>query len=128
MNSFPSESLENWMSFYYQNPQPDLIPIFIKSLSQKGFLKEETAQNSIMFFLSFIFRDNSNKIADWSSQVLPNLNIIEQEVIIQAIFLSNTSEAQEYLNYLYKNSESAIQNVINSFKDQVPPNLEEIPI
>lgn len=128
MNSFPSDSIENWMSFYYQNPQPDLIPIFIKRLSQEGFLQEETAQDSIMFFLSFIFRDHYNKIADWSSQVLQNLNIVEQEVIIKAIFLSNTSEAQEYLNDLYKNSETAIQELINYLKHEVPPNIEEIPI
>lgn len=128
MDSFTAENIENWMSFYYQNPQPNLIPVFIKSLSQKGFLKEETSQISIMFFLSFIFRDNSNKIADWLSQVLQNLTIVEKEVIIEAIFLSNTSEAQEYLNNLYQNSEPAIQDMINFFKDQVPPNLEEIPI
>ena len=128
MDSFTAENIENWMSFYYQNPQPNLIPVFIKSLSQKGFLKEETSQISIMFFLSFIFSDNSNKIADWLSQVLQNLTIVEKEVIIEAIFLSNTSEAQEYLNNLYQNSEPAIQDMINFFKDQVPPNLEEIPI
>jgi hypothetical protein len=128
MNSFSLENIDTWVSFYYRNPQPDLIPIFINSLSQEGYLKEETAVEPIMFFLSFIFRDNPHEIANWLSQVLENLSYLEQEIIITAVFLSNTLESQEYLNELSQSNEPDIQDLINSFKDQVPPNIEEIPI
>lgn len=128
MNIFSAQELEHWMSFYYENPQPDLIPIFIKSLSKEGFLTKENTQEPIICFLSLVFRDNSEKIRDWLSEILDNLAENEQELIIKALFLANTLETKNYLCDLANHRNSDFQELINYLLNTIPPNIEEIPL
>ncbi len=128
MDYFSTKEIENWMNFYYQNPQPDLIPIFIKSLSQEGFLTKENTQEPIMCFLSLVFRDNSEKIRDWLSQFWQDLSTIEQEVMIKALFLANTEETQAYLRDKSHFINPEIQELIESLETISPPDLAEISI
>lgn len=128
MNKLSLQEAEEWMSFYYQHPQPDLTPLVIDAWSKEGILRQETAIEPIVFFLSFIFRANPDKIVEWTSHSIDTLPLGEKEVIIGALWLSNTNAAQDYLTHLYKISEPGVKEIIKDIKNNSQPVIEQEPI
>ena len=53
MKNLSLTKLNNWLNFYYQNPQPELTERAIASLSKEGFLGDDDTQESLMFFFEF---------------------------------------------------------------------------
>ena len=83
-----------WMTFYYQKPQPDRIPDAVNYLSESGMLDDENAYSPIFGFLSGVFRDNPDKMARWVTQ----LNSLKEEhffVLILGVRYAALSESQE---------------------------------
>lgn len=124
-----TQEIEQWMTFYYQNPNPDITPIAIAHLSREGALKDEASEEQITIFLSFIFRNNPEKIEEWTSKIFQDLTSIEdKQVILTALWLSNTREVQEYLAHLSNHGNSELQEFIKEISGKTPPVIEEIPI
>ncbi|MEM9540402.1 MAG: hypothetical protein AAGA60_13000 [Cyanobacteria bacterium P01_E01_bin.42] len=128
MDRLSKSQLEQWMSFYYQNPQPDRLPDAIATLSQEGYLQKANAVQPILFFLSCIFRDRPEKLSEWLSQ-WNDLPSRDRQILVNAIWLSNTPQAREYLANLAKETEDlAIENTINSLIQKSPPDIASLPI
>ena len=92
MKNLSIEQLEKWMMYYYENPQPDITPIAIETLREKGHLSSEVGVEGIMAFLSFIFRFHPEKIETWLA-TFKEMSIQEKVVIIHALWYSSTLEA-----------------------------------
>jgi len=119
--------LNNWLNFYYQHPQPELTANAIASLSKEGYLADDDTQESLIFFLSFIFRTHGDRINQWVGDLV-NLPEIEQIVIIYALWLANTTESQAYLTNLSPVSSATIQEIISNFQTDTPPRVDDLPI
>ena len=127
MKHLSTTQLEQWMSYYYENPQPDLTPMAIMTLSEGGYLSDESAMEQIMFFFSFIFRAHPEQIEVWLSsfQDLPNQ---EKMVILHSIWYSNTRQAKDYLGALSKTVEGEMKELVTYFQGESPPGIEQIQI
>lgn len=121
------QEIEQWMSSYYQHPQPEYLPLAIEGLSKEGKLGDANSIEQIMFYLSFIFRDNPDKIVEWASPFITSLPLIEKEVIITSLWLSDTQSAKDYLGLL-ATSTPEVQEYIDDLTSKSLPNLERIPI
>ncbi|MEE3716316.1 hypothetical protein V2H45_06120 [Tumidithrix elongata RA019] len=127
MKALSLSQLETWMSFYYDNPQPDLIPRAIFTFHKEGYLTNELTQEPIVFFLSFIFRDNPTKIAEWFSQ-LNDLSILDRQALVRSLWISNNHQSKEYLAYLSQNGDPEIKMLIDRLLSMSPPEIDKIPI
>lgn len=127
MQPLSPDQVEQWMSFYYQHPQPDRVPEAIASLSAAGYFKNEQTIEPIICFLSLIFRANSDRLATWLP-ALQSLPEDEQPVGIYALWYSNTPAAHHYLAQLAKVADPATQELITALQHESPPEIEQIPL
>lgn len=127
MQPLSPEQVEQWMSFYYQHPQPDRVPEAIAALSAAGYFKNEQTIEPIICFLSLIFRANPDRLATWlpALQALPD---DEQAAGIYALWYSNTSAAHHYLAQLAAGVDPATQGLITALQHESPPEIEQIPL
>ncbi len=97
----PSQALEvnNWIANYYQHPQPDLTGKMIQQLIKLNAFSQPTAAHPITIFLSQIFRQNPDKIADWLKDI-STLNPDDQTALISAVWQANVPAGDAYLKSL----------------------------
>lgn len=127
MDKLTLQEIDQWMSGYYKYPQPEFTPLAIEGLSKEKKLVAINSAEPIMFFLSFIFRANPDKIVEWTSPFIASLSLRGKEAIINSLWLSNTQSAKDYLSFLATSSPD-VKKYINYLVSEPLPNLEEISI
>ena len=121
------EEVEKWMSNFYINPQPELIPQVLEALSKEGKLSDENTIVPIIYFFCHVFRDNSQEVEKWTSPFMTRLSLREQEILVTAIGLSNTPTAKNYLNSL-SDSIPELKEYIKTLFTQPFLAIEKMPI
>lgn len=127
MNKLAIDDIEKWMTNYYKNPQSELTPQMIVGLSKEGKLNDERAVVQIMYFFALIFRENSSQIIKLTSLFMTTLSLMEKEVLVTAIWLSNTEMSKEYLNK-WKNNIPELKEYINELLVSPVLVIEKVPI
>jgi hypothetical protein len=128
MHAMSLQKIEQWMSHYYQNPQPELIRPAIEGLREEGKLGDENAIEQIIFFLSFLFSAHPEKAVEWTSPFIEgDLPVMEKKVLITALWLSDTQRAKDYLARLAL-TVPELQEYIEDLTTGSPPDLERMPI
>ena len=95
MKHFSADQVEQWMSHYYENPQPDVIPMALAGLRDGGYQSDEGAAESLSSFLGLVMRANPELIEDWLS-TFRDLTTEEIQVLAHALWLSNTQEGNDF--------------------------------
>lgn len=127
MNKRTVNDIEKWMTYYYQNPQPELTPQVIEDLSQEGKLSNENTIVQIMYFFCLVFREHPSKIVKWMASFLTTLSLMEREILVTTIWLSNTEASKKYLNTLM-NDVPELKEYINELLVSPFLDIEETPI
>ncbi|QUY46252.1 hypothetical protein [Acaryochloris marina] len=127
MATLTTEELEQWISHYFENPQPNKTPIAIGIFIREGYFTNDSIVETVITFLSFIFRDQPDKISIWLNSI-QDLSNQEMIAIGKALWLSNTKEAKNYLDAILKKKNKEIQESLTLLLREVPPKIEEIPI
>ena len=122
-----SAEVQSWVTYYYQNPNPALIPQAISTLREAGILTKETAIPPLVSFFSFVFRDNSEQIKNWFSQ-FSTLSDSEQKPLILALWYANTPQSREQLVLLQKQVSNEIAQRISSLLQEQPTPIESLAI
>jgi hypothetical protein len=127
MEYLSPDQLEQWISYYYKNPQPNITPMAIDALRKGGYLSTERSVEPISVLLSFIFRFNPEKIETWLApfREIPNH---EKLVIAQALWYSNTLQARNYLATMLETANNELKELINSLLRESPQEIDQIPI
>jgi hypothetical protein len=93
----PSEAGEpDWLEFYYEKPSPEQFLERIREFSQDGTLLNERARPALIGFLSQVFRQNRDKVAEWHG-ALRGLSPEEMQVVNTAMLYARIGEADEIL-------------------------------
>ncbi len=119
--------LDNWLNGYYLAPQPELTPRAIATISKEGLFGEDTTQEPIMFFLSCVFRSHPQKLKSFLSD-LTALPLLDQQVLVYAVWLSDTQESFEHLIELAQVCDAEIQEVIKNLARESPPKAINLPV
>ncbi len=82
---------EKWMTFYYQNPQPEYFVKAVKQMIQDGIFDKKSAHPPLIAFLSQILAQNPDKINDWTSQLKEEIKLYD-ELWTQILLASNTKD------------------------------------
>jgi len=90
---------ERWMTFYYENPQPEKTFDAIRAIHDDGLLLLPNAQRPLIAFFSTIFRDNPSV----TTQFLARCNFLSEKeigVLAYAFWFAGTDESKAQLKAL----------------------------
>lgn len=90
-----------WLTFYYENPDPNRVPDAIRYMSKSGILDKDSAIPPISGFLSGVFRNNPDKVASWLSQ----LNSLKEQhlgVVVLGVWYAALPDSQKIVYGLLK--------------------------
>ncbi|MCG7871828.1 MAG: hypothetical protein JAZ11_06960 [Candidatus Thiodiazotropha lotti] len=96
-------TLSTWITYYYKNPEPELVSSAIQSLQSTGYFNNDSSAAPMSTFLGTIFSNNKNKIKEWAAIFKP-YNDKEKLILIYALWYSNTDISNKQLKSL-KNSD-----------------------
>jgi hypothetical protein len=101
----------DWLTSYYQNPQPERFVTGVRQMIARGTLSAPATEA----FLSRLLAKNSAKIAVWMA-ALADLSDRDKELLHQAIWLADTDAGRAYLKH---------QKLATLLKDPAPDLLKQ---
>lgn len=120
------EELVNWLTYYYKNPEPERIPEALKYMTQSGVLDSEKTRVPVMGFLSGVFRDNPDRLAQWVDMA-EQLGDKHLGVIVLALWYSKLPEAQRLMFGLL-DKHAQLKATAGFLYQGVPVLVEDIPL
>lgn len=122
---FRSQSdASQWSTFYYQKPEPNRLPDFIKYMSKSGVLDNRNALPPIFGFLSGAFRNNPSKVASWIDQ-LSSLKEQHLGVVILGLWYAALPESQK-MTYAILNKHPKLKPNFEFLYNGAPMTIEQI--
>ncbi len=85
----------NWMMSYYKKPNPERVVVEIRSMTQQGMLKKESAQPPIIAFLSQVMAANPKQVPKWLEE-FKTLDEKQRLTLWAAAWYSDTAEAKDF--------------------------------
>jgi hypothetical protein len=120
------DSLSRWMTYYYANPQPELLVPALLFADKEGLLKGDTVA-PLQAFAARVMAQNPGKVKEWFTKLGP-MSEIGKTVVLTSIWWSNTKEGKELLDTvasgLTEKSKSEFREQVNS----APPTVETMEI
>ena len=120
------EDFSQWLTFYYQKPEPDRVPDAIRYMSKSGVLDNDKAISPIFGFLSGTFRNNPEKMASWVSQV-DSLKEQHLGVVVLGVWYAALPESQKTAYALLEKHPKLKPNFEFLYKG-APMTVEQIPL
>jgi hypothetical protein len=98
--------VEHWMQFYYQHPQPELIVLAFRRLSESESLDKAADRRGLAFFLARILAANDERAGEWADETndLPDLH---RALFAQALTLADTERCDAAVLRIADNTEDA---------------------
>jgi hypothetical protein len=95
-NEIEPDEDHDWLTFYYQNPEPEKLTKQLQKWSDAKILSDEKARPALVGFLSQVFRQNRDKIKGWYSKArgFPPEDL---QTLRLALIFSRTSEADDII-------------------------------
>jgi hypothetical protein len=119
--------LINWMMFYYEKPQPDEFPNWLKKASAEGMLKDEKRQFPFLGFATTIFTMNTERIHKWMN-IIDLLPENDRKTVLISLWLSGTKASKDILMSESRQKLLYGQNYFNFDTNNAPPSLDNINI
>jgi len=124
--SFKSkEDVTQWMTFYYQQPEPEKIPDAIQYLSESDMLDKNSAP-PVFGFLSGVFRDNPDKVATWINQI-GSYKEHHLTVLVLGVWYAALPQSKEIAQNLLEKYPASKTQFTHLLKSE-PITVEQIPI
>lgn len=119
-------TLSEWMTYYYKNPQPELMVPALLFADKQGLLQGDAAA-PMQAFTSRVFAANPEKVKEWFTQLGP-LSEAGKTLVITAIWWSNTKEGKELLDTITAQLPDKPKAEFKKQIDKSPPELEKMDI
>jgi hypothetical protein len=105
-----AQDLEQWMSYYYLHPQPELLVNGLIFADTNGLVASNP--EPLAAFVSRVFAQNPKRIKTWVNQLQPTISVQSVPMLLSALWWSNTPEGREALNELVQRLPEKSQGVI----------------
>ncbi|MFN8656955.1 MAG: hypothetical protein U0105_11500 [Candidatus Obscuribacterales bacterium] len=120
------QDLNQWLTYYYLHPQPDLVVPATLLAEKKGYLSSETG-GPYMAFLSRIFAQNPTMVGDWLKQ-LDSIPARDKPMLWTAIYWSHTKESAAVLDQIAKSLPPKSQESLVEQIAKPPEPIEKVTI
>ncbi len=92
---------EQWCTYYYLHPQPDLTVKALLFAEKNGYFDKESARAPFLAMISQLFRQNPKLLPVWIKELTP-MATVHKKLIWNALWLANTPESKEEANLFAK--------------------------
>jgi hypothetical protein len=116
------EQLNEWMMHYYEHPRPDLTVSSVEFMANSGELSNKGAQPPIGAFLSQVFVQNSESVAQWQAQ-LRNGPDDQGKILALALWMSDIRDSLSFLKALASGSSDSVGEYAKGLLASRPPDL-----
>jgi hypothetical protein len=120
------DEFSHWLTFYYENPEPNRIPDAVKYMSQSGVLDNNNAISPIFGFLSGVFRGNPKLIDQWLKE-LRNLNDKHMSVVVLGLWYSGLPDSKSRVSTLL-DQYPKLKPEFSFINQGSPMTVEQIPL
>jgi hypothetical protein len=113
---------QEWFTYYYLHPRPDLLPSALEVFSNAGALKSQEAAGTLVAFLAQVCAANPDKVSSWAAVVGKRPN--DQKVVMEAaLWIANSVESRLALAQLGNAEGQNQKKAISQMLSQPPPDL-----
>jgi len=116
------EQVEEWLTYYYQHPRPDLLVSALRFMSKDGWLKKSDAQAPVVAFVSRVFVANPDRLTGWATDIASDPED-EKSTMSVALWMANDESCRQTLTTMAKGGASAFQEKVKGFLTKLPPDL-----
>src|SRR3954464_12624759 len=99
----PRRDWAEWVNHYYQSPRADQVVPAVYGLSRSGYFEQPGQPATAIGFLSTVFAQNPDKVADWLT-AFRDLPAAHQRLVAAALWYSRLPEGDRQLRALARNS------------------------
>ena len=118
-------NLDEWMAYYYLNPEPDKIALALETITSKGFFENDDVQAPLSGFFSEVFIANPKRISAW---VEPYIGVSKRHILYSALWASNSTQGRAALERMAKAESPEQAKKIRSLLASPPPTVESMSI
>jgi hypothetical protein len=116
-----------WVSHYYEAPQPDLVVPAVFALSREGYFEQAGQPATAIGFLSTVFAQNPDKVAGWMRS-FRDLPVAHQRLAAAALWYSGLPGSDRELRMLARQSSPELRAEINQLLAQGAVPVRETPV
>lgn len=120
------KEVSQWLTFYYQKPEPDRLSDFITYMSMTGALDNPNTLPPIFGFLSGTFRNNPNRVSSWVNQ-LSYLKEQHLGVVVLGLWYAALPNSQKMAYAIIEKHPKLKPNLEFLYKG-APMTIEQIPL
>jgi hypothetical protein len=121
-----SDDVEQWQTYYYRFPQPDLTVKAMLVAEKEGLLDRPTAMGPFIATFSQVFAQNPQKLTGWVEQLRP-LSQTHKRILWGALKQANTAEAIEQAAIVEKQLSARDQEVLGKSHHPTTP-IAQMPV
>jgi hypothetical protein len=122
-----SRDWSEWMNHYYQAPQADQVVPAVYGLSRSGHLDQAGQSAAAIGFLSTVFAQNPEKVADWMV-AYRDLPAAHQRLVAAALWYSNLPDGDRQLQSLARRSSPEIRAAVEQLVARGPVAVRDTPV
>jgi len=123
----PGRDWAQWLSHYYENPQPELVVKAVYGLSRAGYFEEAAQPATAIGFLAAVFAENPEKMAEWS-RAFRDLPQAHQRLVAAAMWYSGVPAGAEQLRAKARHSDPAVRVEMDRLIAMGGPALRDTPV
>jgi hypothetical protein len=120
------EALGRWITYYYVQPEPQVVGEAVRAASLQGFIKGGKSAPPFFGFIAGVMHKNP-EVAQLLAERLASLPEIDQPVLVLGIWYSGHTATKPLLKTLLK-SMPAHKEMIEGFLAKTPPRLLDLPL
>ncbi len=120
------EEIGKWLTFYYQNPEPEKLVPAVRYMSENGFLNDGKAYPPIFGFIAGVFKQNQSEVKSWAND-LSSLDDTSYGVIVLGLWYANLSWSKESV-YAMLEKRQSLKEQFNYLYHGSPMGITDIPL
>lgn len=119
------QNLEEWTTYYYNNPEPDKIAPVLKVITDRGYFENDNAQAPLTGFFTEVFIANPERISAW---VKPYIGIPKRHILYSALWMCDSAQCRAVLEQMAKAESPEEAKKISALLASPPPTIESMSI
>jgi len=106
------DQLNEWLTYYYLHPRPDLVVSAVQYMSGQGLLLKPNASTPFCIFLANVFAANPAKVETWFEELRTGKED-QRSALALTLWRANTSGSESLLKALSKEGSAPFQQYVN---------------
>jgi hypothetical protein len=116
-----------WLSQYYQAPEPDRVVTAAFELSRSGYFDEAGRTTEAIGFFAGVFQRNPERVAEWTA-AFRDLPRAHQRLMAAALWCAGSPRGAEQLERLAREGRSSLRAEIEQLVAKPAPELASTPV